>query len=95
NPAAGPPGASTVPCGISAVPPGTSAIPTGALTIPTGSLSVLADVPSSVAPAGVSSKGKSLMVEEDIPVKARTFKQMEEDRHGEEAAKHLHDEEQA
>nr|GEX17421.1 hypothetical protein [Tanacetum cinerariifolium] len=31
-------------------------------------------------PAGVSSKGKSPMVEEDIPVKVRTFRQMEEDR---------------
>nr|GEU76269.1 ribonuclease H-like domain-containing protein [Tanacetum cinerariifolium] len=53
------------------------------------------NVPSSVALAGVSSKGKSLMVEEDIPVKARTFKQMEEDRLGEEATKRLYDEEMA
>nr|GEV64408.1 ribonuclease H-like domain, reverse transcriptase, RNA-dependent DNA polymerase [Tanacetum cinerariifolium] len=60
-----------------------------------GNPRVLADVPFSIAPAGISSKGKSPMVEEDIPVKARTFKQMEEDQLGEEAAKWLHDEEQA
>nr|GEY81660.1 aminoacyl-tRNA synthetase, class 1a, anticodon-binding [Tanacetum cinerariifolium] len=76
-------------------PSGTSVVPTGASTLPTYSPSIPADVPSSVAPAGVSSKGKSPMVETDIPVKARTFKQMEEDRLGEEAAKQLHDEEQA
>nr|GEU29329.1 hypothetical protein [Tanacetum cinerariifolium] len=40
----------------------------------------ITDVSSSAAPAGVSSKGKSPMVEEDIPIKARTFKHMEEDR---------------
>nr|GEY27411.1 SGNH hydrolase-type esterase domain-containing protein [Tanacetum cinerariifolium] len=57
--------------------------------------SVPADVSPSVASAGVSNKGKSLIVAEDIPVKARIFKQMEEDRLGEEAAKRLHDEEQA
>nr|GFB78343.1 JmjC domain-containing protein [Tanacetum cinerariifolium] len=57
--------------------------------------SVPADAPPSVASAGVSKKGKSPMVEEDIPVKERTFKQMEEDRLGEEATKRLHDEEQA
>nr|GFB75380.1 aminoacyl-tRNA synthetase, class 1a, anticodon-binding [Tanacetum cinerariifolium] len=66
--------------GTFAVPPGTFAVPTGASTVPAGSPSVPADVPSSVPPAGVSSKGKSPLVEEDIPVKARTFKQMEEDR---------------
>nr|GEX93554.1 JmjC domain-containing protein [Tanacetum cinerariifolium] len=35
------------------------------------------------------------MVEEDITVKERTFKQMKDDRLGEQAAKRLHDEEQA
>nr|GEV82450.1 ribonuclease H-like domain, reverse transcriptase, RNA-dependent DNA polymerase [Tanacetum cinerariifolium] len=61
---------------------------TGALTIPAGSLSVApTDVPPSVAPTGVSNKGKSPMIEEDIPVKARTFKQMQEDILGEQAAK--------
>nr|GFD13723.1 SGNH hydrolase-type esterase domain-containing protein [Tanacetum cinerariifolium] len=94
NPAAGPPGALTVHPGTFAVPPGTSAIPTGASSVPTGSLSIHADVPFSVAPAGVSNKGKSPMVEEDIPVKAWTFKQIKEDRLGKEAAKRLHDEEQ-
>nr|GEX84533.1 putative ribonuclease H-like domain-containing protein [Tanacetum cinerariifolium] len=68
---------------------------TGAATVPAGSPSVPDDVPPSVAPAGVSNKGKSLTVEEDIPVKARTFKQMQEDILGEQATKRLHDEEQA
>nr|GFC73003.1 SGNH hydrolase-type esterase domain-containing protein [Tanacetum cinerariifolium] len=90
-----PPGTSTVPPGPFAAPPGTFAVPTGASAVPTGSPSVPADVLSSVTPGSVLSKGKSLMVEEDIPVKARTFKQMEEDRLGEEAAKRLHDEELA
>nr|GEV86352.1 JmjC domain-containing protein [Tanacetum cinerariifolium] len=85
---AGPPGTSTV-------PPGPSAVLTGTLTVLAGRPSVPADVPSRVAPAGVSSKGKSPMVEEDIPVKARIFNQMKEDRLGEEAAKRLHDEELA
>ncbi|GJU95158.1 hypothetical protein Tco_1319914 [Tanacetum coccineum] len=53
-------------------------------------------VPTGVAPTGVSNKGKTPMVEEeDITVKERTLKQMEDDRLGEEAAKRLHDEEQA
>nr|GEX17900.1 ribonuclease H-like domain-containing protein [Tanacetum cinerariifolium] len=70
----------TVPSGASTVPIGASTVPSGTLTVPTGSPSVLADVPPSVTPASVSNKGKSPMVAEDIPVKARTFKQMEEDR---------------
>nr|GEV50296.1 hypothetical protein [Tanacetum cinerariifolium] len=97
---AGPPGTSAVPPGTYVVPPGTSVVPlgtsvvpTGASTAPAGSPNVPTDVSSSAAPAGVSSKGKSLMVEEDIPVKAKTFKQMVEDILGEEAAKRLHDEE--
>nr|GEW52723.1 JmjC domain-containing protein [Tanacetum cinerariifolium] len=90
-----PPGPSDVPLGPSDVPPGTSAISTAASTVPAGSPNVPTDVPSSAFPAGVSSKGKSPMVEEDIPVKARTFKQMEKDRLGDEAAKRLHDEEMA
>nr|GEY30145.1 hypothetical protein [Tanacetum cinerariifolium] len=72
NPAAVPPGSS-------AVLDGTSTVSTGASTVPTGSLSAPVDVPSSVTPVSVSSKGKSTMVEEDIPVKARTFKQMKEE----------------
>nr|GEW67971.1 JmjC domain-containing protein [Tanacetum cinerariifolium] len=73
-----------------------SNIPPGdASNTPTSSPSVPTDVPPSVAPVGVSNKGKALMVDEDILFKERTFKQMEEDRLGEEAAKRLHDEEQA
>nr|GEW44746.1 ribonuclease H-like domain, reverse transcriptase, RNA-dependent DNA polymerase [Tanacetum cinerariifolium] len=104
-----PPGTSAVPLGTSAVPPGTSDVPpstfvvplgtsdvpTCALTALVGSPNVPTDVPSSAAPAGVSSKGKSPMVEEDILVKERTFKQMEEDKQGEEVAKRLHDKEMA
>nr|GFB08648.1 JmjC domain-containing protein [Tanacetum cinerariifolium] len=63
--------------------------------VPTGSTSVPVDVPNSVAPAGVSNKGKTLMVEEDITVKQRTFKQMKDDRLHDKDAKRLHDEEQA
>nr|GEX96149.1 hypothetical protein [Tanacetum cinerariifolium] len=77
------------------VPTSTLTVPTGAASVPTGSPSVPADVPPSVALAGVSNKEKAPMVDEDILVKERTFKQMEEDRLGKEAAKRLHDEEQA
>nr|GEZ51175.1 hypothetical protein [Tanacetum cinerariifolium] len=72
-----------------------AAVLTGASTVPTGSPSVPADVPPSVAPVGVSNKGKSPMVKEDATVKERTFKHMQEDILGEQAAKRLHDEEQA
>ncbi|GKB21949.1 hypothetical protein Tco_0855872 [Tanacetum coccineum] len=47
------------------------------------------DVPTGVAHAGISNKGKTPMVEEDITVKERTLKQMEDDRLGEEAAKRM------
>nr|GEX85144.1 JmjC domain-containing protein [Tanacetum cinerariifolium] len=106
-----PPGASDVPLGTSGVAPGASGVAPGAFDVslgasvaPTTALAVPADsskVPPAVpadspnVPAGVSSKGKSLMVEEDIPVTAKTFRQMEENRLGEEAAKRLHDEEMA
>ncbi|GJT17502.1 hypothetical protein Tco_0876208 [Tanacetum coccineum] len=53
------------------------------------------DVLTGVAPAGVSNKGKTPMVEEDITITERTLKQIEDDRLGAEAAKRLHDEEQA
>nr|GEV71700.1 hypothetical protein [Tanacetum cinerariifolium] len=86
-----PGGASLIPAASISVP---AAVPTGASTVPAGSPSVPADVPPSVSPAGVSNKGKPSMVEEDIPVKERTFKQMQEDILGEQAAKRLHDEEQ-
>nr|GEV58709.1 reverse transcriptase domain-containing protein [Tanacetum cinerariifolium] len=55
------------------VPTDASAIPTDASTVP----------PS----ASTVPTGKSPMVKEDIPVKARTFKQMQEDILGEQAAK--------
>nr|GEX09637.1 JmjC domain-containing protein [Tanacetum cinerariifolium] len=92
-PTVGPPGTSSVLHSPSVVPPSPSDVPTGASTVPAGSLTVPTNASSHAAPTGVSSKGKSLMVEEDIPVKARTFKHMEEDRLGGEAAKRLHDEE--
>nr|GEU41193.1 reverse transcriptase domain-containing protein [Tanacetum cinerariifolium] len=94
-PTAVPTSVTIVPASASTIPPSAFTIPPGTSTIHVGSPSVPADVSPSVAPAGVSNKGKSPMVEEDIPVKARTFKQREEDRLGEEAAKWLHDEEQA
>nr|GEU93978.1 hypothetical protein [Tanacetum cinerariifolium] len=108
-PAASPSVSTAGPLGIFDVPTAASAIPATALTVPTaasavpaiastvhaGSPYVPTDVLSSTAHAGVSSKGKSLMVEEDIPVRARTFRQMEEDRLGKEATKRLHDEEMA
>nr|GEY99497.1 hypothetical protein [Tanacetum cinerariifolium] len=82
-----PPGAFDVPAATSAVPAAPSVVPAAALAVPAGSPNVPAAVTSSGAPASVSSKGKSPMVEEDIPVKASTFRQMEDDRLGEEAAK--------
>nr|GFC78443.1 hypothetical protein [Tanacetum cinerariifolium] len=66
-------------------PPGTSvptAVPTGATVVPAGASNIPPG--TSTIPAGVSNKGKSPMVEEDIPIQARTFKQMKEDRLGEE-----------
>nr|GEW71115.1 putative ribonuclease H-like domain-containing protein [Tanacetum cinerariifolium] len=87
-----PGGASNNPAASTSVP---ADVPTGASNVPTGSISVPTDVPTSVAPAGVSNKGKALMVEEDITIKERTFKQMQEDILGKQAAKRLHDEEQA
>nr|GEW85264.1 SGNH hydrolase-type esterase domain-containing protein [Tanacetum cinerariifolium] len=70
------------------VPAATSAIPADDPTAPTV---VPTDTPNVYA--GASNKGKSPMIEEDIPVPARTFRQMEEDRLGEEAARRLHEEE--
>nr|GEY27969.1 hypothetical protein [Tanacetum cinerariifolium] len=97
-PPAVPSGTSNVPAATSAVPSGTFVVPAATSAVPSSTYVVPAA--TSVVPAGrsnvhagVSSKGKSPMVEEDIPVKARTFKQMEEDRLGDETAKRLHDEE--
>nr|GFA57697.1 synaptobrevin, longin-like domain protein [Tanacetum cinerariifolium] len=86
-----PDGASDTPGASTSVP---ADVPTSA-NVPTGSTSVPADVPPSATPAGVSNKGKTPMVEEDIIVKERTIKQMQEDILGEQAAKRLHDKEQA
>ncbi|GJQ92813.1 hypothetical protein Tco_0003952 [Tanacetum coccineum] len=53
------------------------------------------DVPTGVAPAGVSNKGKTPTVEEDITVKERTLKQLN-DRLGEDGLQRgYHDEDQA
>nr|GEY56289.1 hypothetical protein [Tanacetum cinerariifolium] len=91
------PGASGVALGASGVSPDSSVPLTAASAIPADSLKVPAAVPADSlnVPAGASSKGKSLMVEEDIPVTARSFRQREEDRLGKEAAKRLHEEEMA
>nr|GFA09911.1 uncharacterized mitochondrial protein AtMg00810-like [Tanacetum cinerariifolium] len=71
-----PGGASNNPAASTSVP---ANVPTSA-NVPTDSTSVPADVPTSVAPACISNKEKTLMVEEDITVKERTFKQMKDDR---------------
>nr|GFD55289.1 SGNH hydrolase-type esterase domain-containing protein [Tanacetum cinerariifolium] len=70
-----------------------SIAPTAALAVPGDSPKVPADSLNDLV--GVFGKGKSPMVEEDILVKARTFRQIKEDRLGEEAAKWLHAEEMA
>nr|GEU41669.1 hypothetical protein [Tanacetum cinerariifolium] len=67
-----PPGASNAPTGASTILLGASNVSTAASDVPADSLTVPAD--SLNVPAGISSKGKSPMVEEDIPVKARTFR---------------------
>nr|GEV64374.1 reverse transcriptase domain-containing protein [Tanacetum cinerariifolium] len=72
------------------IPPGgtphilaaSTSVPTA---VPTGSPTFPVDVPPSVAPTGVSNKGKSIMLEEDIHVKERIFKQMQEYILGEQA----------
>nr|GEW69246.1 xylulose kinase-1 [Tanacetum cinerariifolium] len=91
-PSAIPPGATDVPPDAFGVAPGASDVSLGAFVDPITASVVLADslkVPadSPNVPAGVSSKGKSPMIEEDVPVKARTFRRIEEDRLGKEAAK--------
>ncbi|GJZ59982.1 hypothetical protein Tco_0615798 [Tanacetum coccineum] len=71
--------------------PPSSSIPTDAFVhrsdVPTGTASAFSADPSH--------KGKSPMVEEDPPIKERSFRQMEEDRLGAEAARKLYEEEQA
>nr|GEV97806.1 aminoacyl-tRNA synthetase, class 1a, anticodon-binding [Tanacetum cinerariifolium] len=110
-PTIGPSDTSGVPPATSVIPLGASDAPTGASinllsasnvfaaasAVPADSLNIPADVPadSTHVTAGVSNKGKYLMVYEDIPIKARMFRQMEDDRLGEEAAKRLHEEDMA
>ncbi|GJR63574.1 hypothetical protein Tco_1505736 [Tanacetum coccineum] len=71
--------------------PPSSSIPTDAFVhgnaVPAGTASDFSADPSN--------KGKSPMVEEDPPIKERSFRQMEEDRLGAEAARKLYEEEQA
>nr|GFC63608.1 hypothetical protein [Tanacetum cinerariifolium] len=90
-----PPAPYSIPPGASGVSHSPSVTPTAASAVPANSpkvhAAVLADSPN--VPAGVSSKGKSPMVKEDVPIIARSCRQREEDQLGEEAAKRLHDEE--
>ncbi|GJR25416.1 putative ribonuclease H-like domain-containing protein [Tanacetum coccineum] len=70
---------------------------------PSSSIHTDAFVHGNAVPTGTASdfsadpshKGKSPMVEEDPPIKERSFRQMEEDRLGAEAARKLYEEEQA
>ncbi|GJS60351.1 hypothetical protein Tco_0655135 [Tanacetum coccineum] len=67
-------------------------------SIPTDAFVHGNDVPTGVASdfsANPYNKGKSPMVEEDPPIKERSFRQMKEDRLGAEAARKLYEEEQA
>ncbi|GJT77632.1 hypothetical protein Tco_1044357 [Tanacetum coccineum] len=82
-----------------------SAVPTGgsheaeippSSSVPTDDFA--GDVPAAVTTgpsADPSNKGKSPLMEEDHPVREITFRQREEDRLGEEAARRLYEEEQA
>ncbi|GKC37114.1 hypothetical protein Tco_1049498 [Tanacetum coccineum] len=82
-----------------------SAVPTGgsheaeippSSSVPTDEFA--GDVPADATTgpsADPSNKGKSPLMEEDPPVRERTFRQREEDRLGEEAARRLYEEEQA
>ncbi|GJQ92330.1 putative ribonuclease H-like domain-containing protein [Tanacetum coccineum] len=85
----------------------TSAVPTGGshdADIPPSSYITSdefaggSDVPAGATTgpsADPSKKGKSPLLEEDPPVRERTFRQQEEDRLGEEAARRMYEEEQA
>ncbi|GKF00566.1 hypothetical protein Tco_0023916, partial [Tanacetum coccineum] len=80
---------STVPTGGSNeddIPP-SSSIPSDRSAIPPDVTTGLTDAPFD--------KGKSPMLEEEPPVRERSFRQREEDRLGEEAARRLYEEEQA
>ncbi|GKF86567.1 hypothetical protein Tco_0254394, partial [Tanacetum coccineum] len=73
-----------------------SAVPTGP-SIPSDEFAGGSDVPASATTgpsADPSNKGKSPLLEEDPPVRERTFRQREEDRLGEEAARRMYEEQQ-
>ncbi|GKB83726.1 hypothetical protein Tco_0950621 [Tanacetum coccineum] len=73
-------GSGTIPAGVS--------IPTGSSTFPAGS--------EQVPPVSTSvDKGKAQLVDEPTPTQERTFKQLEDERLGWEAAERLHAQEQA
>ncbi|GKA67900.1 hypothetical protein Tco_0767817 [Tanacetum coccineum] len=84
-----------------------SAVPTGgsheadippSSSIPSDEFAGGSDVPAGATTgpsADPSNKGKSPLLEEDPPVRERTFRQREEDRLGEEAARRMYEEEQA
>ncbi|GKB58618.1 hypothetical protein Tco_0914804 [Tanacetum coccineum] len=84
-----------------------SAVPTGgshdadippSSYIPSDEFAGGSDVPAGATTgpsADPSNKGKSPLLEEDPPVRERTFRQREEDRLGEEAARRMYEEEQA
>ncbi|GJT90780.1 hypothetical protein Tco_1079625 [Tanacetum coccineum] len=84
-----------------------TAVPTGgsheadippSSSVPTDEFAGGSDVPAGATTgpsADPSNKGKSPLVEEDPPVRERTFRQREEDRLGEEAARRMYEEEQA
>ncbi|GKC68185.1 hypothetical protein Tco_1100783 [Tanacetum coccineum] len=65
------------------------------LPLPTGMSAGVSSGVSTGTPAGTSNKGKSSIIEVDPPIKRRTFRQIEEDKLGEEAAKRLFEEEHA
>ncbi|GJY47933.1 hypothetical protein Tco_0437889 [Tanacetum coccineum] len=83
-----------------------SAVPTGgsheadispSSSIPSDEFAGGSDVPAGATTgpsADPSNKGKSPLLEEDPPVRERTFRQREEDRLGEEAARKMYEEEQ-
>ncbi|GJZ72576.1 hypothetical protein Tco_0636722, partial [Tanacetum coccineum] len=73
-------GSGTIPAGVS-VPTGSSTFPAGSEQVPPVSTSV--------------DKGKAQLVDEPTPTQERTFKQLEDERLGWEAAERLHAQEQA
>nr|GFB22264.1 hypothetical protein [Tanacetum cinerariifolium] len=80
-PTVSPSGTSEVPLGAFGVSLSPSVTTTAALVVPADSTKFPAVVPADSlnVPAGVSSKAKCPMVEEDVPVTARSFRQREKD----------------